>query len=200
MTVEQAKSCIWKLVSQYFAGASVIWSGQNIVKPVKPLVMLRLSNVQRSDFSIPQEEDGTLVKLYPTVALLTVNLFTLGKPTRAGTGKVATRINTALHDLSSFVNFLDSEYALAYMEEQNLQIMPQGATQDISELLDNTQYEYRAVQEFTIEFIQEVHGWAGVRTGEDFQPTDSGGGTKELADLITGWTDDVEIEGRNANE
>lgn len=200
MTVEQAKSCIWKLVSQYFAGASVIWSGQNIVKPVKPLVMLRLSNVQRSDFSILQEEDGTLVKLYPTVALLTVNLFTLGKPTRAGAGKVATRINTALHDLSSFVNFLDSEYALAYMEEENLQIMPQGSTQDISELLDNTQYEYRAVQEFTIEFMQEVYGWAGVRTGEDFQSTDSGGGTEELADLITGWTDDVEIEGRNANE
>lgn len=200
MTVEQAKSCIWKLVSQYFAGASVIWSGQNIVKPVKPLVMLRLSNVQRSDFSILQEEDGTLVKLYPTVALLTVNLFTLGKPTRAGAGKVATRINTALHDLSSFVNFLDSEYALAYMEEENLQIMPQGSTQDISELLDNTQYEYRAVQEFTIEFMQEVHGWAGVRTGEDFQPTDSGGGTEELANLITGWADDVEIEGRNANE
>lgn len=200
MTVEQAKSCIWKLVSQYFAGASVIWSDQNIVKPVKPLVMLRFSNVQRSDFSIPQEEDGTLVKLYPTVALLTVNLFTLGKPTRAGAGKVATRINTALHDLSSFVNFLDSEYALAYMEEENLQIMPQGSTQDISELLDNTQYEYRAVQEFTIEFMQEVHGWAGVRTGEDFQPTNSGGGTEELANLITGWTDDVEIEGRNANE
>lgn len=200
MTVEQAKSCIWKLVSQYFAGASVIWSGQNIVKPVKPLVMLRLSNVQRSDFSIPQEEDGTLVKLYPTVASLTVNLLTLGKPTRAGTGKVATRLNTALHDLSSFVNFLDSEYALAYMEEQNLQIMSQGATQDFSELLDNTQYEYRAVQEFTIEFMQEVHGWAGVRTSEDFQPTDSGGGTKELANLITGWADDVEIEGRNANE
>lgn len=88
-------------------------------------------------------------------------------------------MNTALNDIADLTNFLTSEYADAFYTKHDIALRPEGDAQDVSGLLD-TNYEYRAMQEYVVEFTQTANGLAGI-TRKDWKPTASGGGTKELA-------------------
>ena len=76
-------------------------------------------------------------------------------------------------------NFLTSDYADAFYEKYDICVRPEGDAQDVSGLVD-TSYEYRAMQEYVVEFTQTVQGFAGI-SSENWHPTASGGGTEELA-------------------
>ena len=73
--------------------------------------------------------------------------------------------------------------------------MPEGKTQDISALLNDNAFEYRALQEFSVEFVDKAFGHSGVTppSGEDFEQTPSGGGTPEQAQDETGWFERAKV-------
>lgn len=195
MTTEEMQTLFEQFVKSYFAGARVLWGETNQVKPFLPFVSLKLTNVSRliHPDTVGEEE---VCRRYLCSAQITVNLYTQGRkpPTSPGMTAPPSR-NTAVSDMQHFLCFLDSDEGQDFLAEHNLCILAQGNTLDVSALLNESKYEYRALQEFTVEFVDEVIGHAGITLpkGEVFKPTPSGGGTKEQAESETGWFHEVEL-------
>lgn len=226
MTVIQLKSCLFDMIARYFAGATVCWTEQGGVKSALPFVTLRLGSVQRERFPHVEHQGGVPVSLYPSQTLLEVMLYTKGA-VRTEPGRTPIAVNTALSDMQDFLNYMDSSLVQNMTERLNIALQTEGPTQDVSALLGANQYEFRALQEFTVDFLQEAHGAAGIApyipavTSPDAPPvnpdvppldpdvpqepeipaweqTASGGGTQILADACTGWFEDVEIRDEHA--
>lgn len=231
MTVGELRKVLYDVVKQYFVGAAVKWTNENSTKPAGPLVTLQLGNVRRELFSIVENRQGHPVKLYHSHAMLDINLYTPGGMGKAVPGMRPRVENTAVNDMQDFMSYMDSDYAMALLDAADVTVLPEGPTMDVSELIDSTQYEYRAMQQFTVEFIQNAAGVAGIvhiparpasgnppvdpggepdppdnpdnpiDTPEEILPdsstweqTSSGGGSRELAGMDTGWFEAAETE------
>ena len=162
MTVGELRETIRQVVKRYLVGASVKWIDENNIKPVGPLVTLQLRNIQRELFSIDENRQGRAVKLWHTRAMLDVNLYTPGAVGNAQPGIRPKAENTALNDMQDFINYIDSDYVYGILGPLDVTILPEGMAQDVSELVDNSKYEYRAMQEFTVDFIQNAAGVSGI--------------------------------------
>ena len=239
MTVGELREAIREIVKRYFAGAAVKWIDENNVRPTGPLVTLQLRNIQRELFAILENRQGHPVKLWHTRAMLDVNLYTPGGVSAVQPGIRPRADNTAVSDMQDFVSYMDSDYVYGMLGPQDVTILPEGPTQDVSELVDNAKYEYRAMQEFTVDFIQNAAGVSGILhiparqesaanpeapglpagpqpdpptdpgvpempddpalavplpDPDAWEPTASGGGSRELAEMDTGWFESVETE------
>lgn len=219
MTIGELRYVLHDVVKRYFVGASVKWINENNTKPAGPLVTLQLGNVHRELFSIMENRQGRLVKLYHSRAMLDVNLYTPGGTVKVQPGMRPKAENTAVNDMQDFVSYMDSDYAMGLLDAADVAVLPEGPTMDVSSLIDNVKYEYRAMQQFTVEFTQNAAGVAGIihipaapETGEppdhpdgtlpdaqlpdssSWEQTASGGGSQDLADLDTGWFEAAETE------
>ena len=103
-------------------------------------------------------------------------------------------VNTAVDDMVDFVNYMTSFHADDVYDLLNISVRPEGDVLDTSAVLDSD-YEYRAMQEFIISFVQETDGYAGIAKS-NWKPTPSGGGTAELANKTISDIDcrDIKIE------
>ena len=162
MTVGELREAIREIVKRYFAGAAVKWIDENNVRPTGPLVTLQLRNIQRELFAILENRQGHPVKLWHTRAMLDVNLYTPGGVSAVQPGIRPRADNTAVSDMQDFVSYMDSDYVYGVLGPQDVTVLPEGPTQDVSELVDNAKYEYRAMQEFTVDFIQNAAGVSGI--------------------------------------
>ena len=83
MTVEKLAEVLHSLVCGYFQGASVVWANTKKVKPLNPLVTMRLGPVSRSIHPNTKIIDGELCGYYPssTMLVLSSSLFTAMTPT-----------------------------------------------------------------------------------------------------------------------
>ena len=162
MTVGELREAVRTVVKQYFTGAAVKWIDENNVRPTGPLVTLQLRNIQRERFPIVENRQGHPVKLWHTRAMLDVNLYTPGAVGAAQPGIRPRADNTAVSDMQDFVSYMDSDYVYGMLGPQDVTILPEGPTQDASALIDNAKYEYRAMQEFTVDFIQNAAGVSGI--------------------------------------
>lgn len=239
MTVGELREAIREIVKRYFAGAAVKWIDENNVRPTGPLVTLQLRNIQRERFPIVENRQGHPVKLWHTRAMLDVNLYTPGGVSAVQPGIRPRADNTAVSDMQDFVSYMDSDYVYGVLGPQDVTVLPEGPTQDVSELVDNAKYEYRAMQEFTVDFIQNAAGVSGILhiparqesaanpeapglpagpqpappadpgvpempddpalavplpDPDAWEPTASGGGSRELAEMDTGWFESVETD------
>lgn len=195
MTTEEMQLLFEQLVKSYFAGASVRWCETNQVKPPYPLVALKLTNVSRSVHPDTYGEEE-VCRCYLCTGSLTLNLYTQGRCLPAQPGLTAPPArNTAVGDLQAFLCYLDSDAGQDFQSAHNLCILPEGKTQDVTALLNDNAFEYRALQEFSVEFVDKAFGHAGVTppSGEDFEQTPSGGGTPEQAQDKTGWFERAKV-------
>lgn len=182
MTIEEVKDALVEIISTYFPTTQIVWAEQRkLVKPSGTFIQLKLRNLGASLHSIKETENVVLCGYKPSKTMLEVQLFTRGatKTFVEGGEKVKVSVNTALNDIMELTNFLTSEYADAFYEKYDICVRQEGEAQDVSGLVD-TSYEYRAMQEYVVEFVQTVQGYAGI-SRDNWQPTASGGGTEELA-------------------
>lgn len=196
MTTEQMQRCFERLCGQYFVKANIRWGYTSLPKPVCPFLLLTLSGVHRDIFPTDDGEG----KIFLLSATVTADLYTPGRkfPTQPGRTPRPS-FNTAVSDMQSFLDYLLSEEGLCYQEEHDLSVLPQGDTVDVSALLNDSVYEYRARQLFTVNFAEETRGYAGITPPdkEEFEETPSGGGTQEQADSQIGWFNKVEVAEKN---
>lgn len=182
MTIEEVKDALVEIISTYFPTTQIVWAEQRkLVKPSGTFIQLKLRNLGASLHSIKETENDVLCGYKPSKTMLEVQLFTRGatKTFVEDGEKVKVSVNTALNDIMELTNFLTSEYADTFYEKYDICVRPEGEAQDVSGLVD-TSYEYRAMQEYGVEFVQTVQGYAGI-SRDNWQPTASGGGTEELA-------------------
>jgi hypothetical protein len=154
------KQKLYDLVRDYFGKATVIWGKVKVVSPAAPQIVLNMSGVTRHYSPITKWANGVLVLGYPSKTTLQVDLYTKGAPLQAAPGVVATYENTAVNDLTDFVNYLDSAYIDEWSERHDVSILCRQVT-DLTELINGTTWDYRAMAELEIGFTQTTIGHTG---------------------------------------
>jgi hypothetical protein len=149
--------------------------------------------------------NGIVFSAYPSDTTLTVDLYTKGKLTEAGYYE-----NTAENDLLDFVNFLDSVSTIEWSNKNDITIQLMSGVQDLSEIINDSQWQYRAMCEFSVDFTQWTADYYGILSEdsivfsnsgiptdvnrENRQQTASGGGEQELAEETTGAFEEIAPE------
>ncbi|MCQ2559159.1 MAG: hypothetical protein MJ157_00350 [Clostridia bacterium] len=176
MILEQVKQRVLGLVQFYFGEARVIWGGTNFIRPNLPLVELRLLAVSGGQFPNTAWTDGEIKAYYPAKATWEIILHTPGEMEADVPGQTVPTHNCALNDLLDFGDFLNSPFALDWSSEHNLTLFWTGKVEDISQVINDLRWEYRARAVFEVEFIRESMGQYGLVRNYGWKQTASGGG------------------------
>lgn len=201
-----------ELTQFYFKNATVIHVQQNhIAKQGKPLVTLCTGVVTRPLNPPVEIIDGRPVSFYPSSVSIQIDLFTMGQKKELAYGFTPVMENTAADDMMSFVNFLNSEMVIQYCHQKNIAIVVPNTVQDLTGLISDTSYEYRAMIEVTVYFTSVAVGYSGtlsessiVRAGSnnlndidiltpELLKTPSGGGNEDVIANETSYFSNVKI-------
>lgn len=202
VTLSELRGHVYGIVKHYFQGAMVIWSEQYAASPQLPLITLKMKDISLPSFPITTSNNNAPCAYYEATKVLEVNLYTKGKETTIEKRMTGSQ-NTAADDLLSFFMYLQSEYTLNQSMESNISIIPLGPVRDLTALVNDTRYEFRAMQEYEIRFVLENKGFSGQILNasphsepDRFEMTASGGGCQELYHKEAGYFEDVEIKER----
>lgn len=192
MRINELRSHVYDIIAEYFAGAAVIWAENKYVKPNLPFITLKMDNLSYAQHYITESDTDVSTNCKPSKIRLEVQLFTQGQEVEDEDGDTYYE-NTAINDMADFLSYIDSDYVLNICDGLDISITTEGDIQDVSALLNDTQYEFRAMQEFFVTFLQTSQGFAGIGR-EHWEQTASGGGTERLASMQTGTIERVEIK------
>lgn len=191
MNINGVRSAIYEIVSRYFAGAEVAWGDTNMTKPKLPFVTLKLGDVQRAMWPNKRYVDGEPFYDYPSQVRLTINLFTRGKKVLQGQD-MAIREDTSENDMMEFENFVNSDWFISWEKQKNIYIRPDGPVRPLTALINDTNWEYRAMAEFIVAYTEIASGATTV-----WSQNPSGGGSEELANITNGYFDHVVLDYEN---
>lgn len=167
MDVGEARQAIYDLTKYYFQSANVTYAKQSFrVKPSTPLVTLSFSSVSRPLNPPMKIIDGRPVSLYPSTMMVQIDLFTQGKQRDIAQGVTPVMENTAANDLVKFADFLNSEFAIQYCRRKDIAIVLLENVQDLTDLINDTNYEYRAMLELELRFTSYAIGYTGTLSVE----------------------------------
>jgi hypothetical protein len=155
---------MYDLVAEYFGGATITWGKVKGVSPNVPQVVLNMGTVTRSYQPITQHVGEVLVQSYPSKTTLQVDLYTKGAPSNTDPGMTAAFENTAVNDMTDFLNFINSEYVGDWCEINDVSILC-NTVSDLTELLNDVVWDYRAMLELELGFMQSAVG----RTGTSYE-------------------------------
>ena len=196
MTVFEARDILRSIVAVYFGDGHVFFAESKMAKRPEPYITVKLDTPGRDLFAGKVVDDkGYQRQSRRVVARAEINLYTKGRNIAKG-NRQAAYANTALNDMTLFLDFLESDEGIEEMNRQNIVILPNGQIRDLSALLnEGSQYQYRALLECDVSFTTTSYGRYGMDgiDPEDL-PSDSKGGGR---DMQTGpyVIDDAEIEG-----
>lgn len=202
MNVNEVRKAILELAQLYFKGATVTLARQSrIAKQGVPLVTIYTGVVNRPLYPPTQIIDGVPVSYYPSSVTVQIDLFTKGRKVDTEEGSTPIMENTAVDDLAAFVSFLNSEYVVQYCNKKDISIVVPNAVQDLTGLIDDTNYEYRAMVEVTVNFTTRAIGITGTMSADGgIAQTPSGGGNLGLLDVEGDYFEDVEINNKSVKE
>ena len=160
MTQSELKQKLYDLVSEYFRSAAVIWGKVKTVNPSVPLIVLNFGAVNRHYLPLTQNVNGVLVNGYPSRTTLQIDLYTKGAAINTSPGVTAAYENTAVNDLTDFLNFINSAFVDDWSELNDISISGKSVN-DLTELINGTTWDYRAMIELEIGFTQTAVGHTG---------------------------------------
>ena len=192
MKFTELRDVLFDFIQDYFAGAIVEWGELPLgTKPQNPFLSLKMGSMKRPQHFITETTNEAVRSYIPTTVPLKVELFTHGEQCKDEDGDIYF-VNTAMEDMADFVNYMISPYADDFYERYDICVRPEGDVKDTTAVRDSN-YEYRAMQEFVVTFMDESNGYAGISRA-NWKPTASGGGTEKLANK---QIMDVDPEGIN---
>ena len=208
MTQGQLKRALFELVTLYFGEdlVEVSWGMTKRVASGAPSVVLSMGDVARSYHPVESIAAGVAVQAYPSATTLQVDLYTRGERLSDEDGVTAAYENTAVSDLLAFVGFVNSGYAAEWAARNDVSILC-STVSDLSGLMNDSSWGYRAMAELEVSFTDYAVGHTGLmydgglpcdeggNAGGSgaYVPTPSGGGTQHLADQTAGWFGSAEI-------
>lgn len=173
MNLNQVKGKLYDITNLFFQGATVLWAEQSANKPEPPYVTLKTSGISKTFFPVVEGE----ASYYSCSTIWEVNLYTKGKQVVMEERVSSDYENTALSDMGEFVFFLESPALLdLFSNDLDIQLIP--PIRDLTALLNDTKYRYRAMAEFTVSYTEKVTGRYHLSNAEMI-PNSSGGGTKK---------------------
>lgn len=193
MNLMQAREALRRLVEFYFKNATVVYAKQSFrVKPSKPLVTLSFGRVTRPNNPPTKLIDGHPVSFYPTTVQVQIDLYTKGKEKEIVKGLTPVMENTAAEDLLAFVNFINSGYATQYCHENDIAVVPSNNVQDLTDLINDTNYEYRAMVEVELRYTSIAAGYSGMLSPSSFKFADGEPDGDLQRDGLIGFEPEIE--------
>lgn len=163
MKLSEARALFQELTQTYFSGATVVYANQSrAAKTGNPLVVISTGPVHRPLSPSYKTVDGVMVGHYLSRISLQVDLFTNGAPLTDEKDVVYAYENTAEDDMLAFVNFLDSPYVIGWCHDNDVSIVVDGDVQDLTGVVNDNNYEFRARVSIMYYFTQKVIGHAGM--------------------------------------
>lgn len=204
MTVSEARQCLYEIVREYYGNDHVFWAGAKLTRKPTPFVTIQFTGYTRQMFpphTMSEKEFWTAHRLIS--ASVDINLYTTGKNVSEGVFD-ASYANTALDDLENFAAYLDSDYvtekAQTFTGSDGTQdpyggmaILVDPNIKDMSALLKDSQFEYRAVCTLSVQFTDASSGAYG--QNENPALPDSSGGGSEYMVTDPSVTEQAEING-----
>lgn len=163
MRATDVRELFRQITKQYFAAATVIFSNQSrAAKPGLGLVVLTPGPVKRPYLPNYQQIDGTMIGCYQSRMTITVDLFTHGAPViddRNGTAVAYG--NTAMDDILSYMDYLNSQFVTDWSYINDVSVLMEGDAQDLTGIINDNNYEYRARVTVMFYFTQRAVGMTG---------------------------------------
>ncbi len=193
-----AKELFRSLTKEYFAGANVVLANQSrTAKQKVPLVVLTPGNVQRPQSANYTLVDDELIGHYLSRLSITVDLFTNGSPViDPDTGRTVSYEDSAVDDMLSFVDFLNSEHTVNWCHQNDVSILIDGDVQNLTGIVNDTSYEFRSRLTVLFYFTQKTVGASATLLESSLQyPT--GEKDPETQDPIYSPTEQPETESKS---
>lgn len=169
MRVGQANDIFRKLTADYFSRAETVFANQSRkAKPKIPLVTIKPGNVKRTTFSNSSIIGDTNISSYPSRIQYQVDLFTNGTPYVVD-GQTLYYENTAMEEIQSFIDFLNSDYVLTICRKNDVSILVEGDAQDLTGIVNDNNYEFRSRLTVLFYFTQTTVGSAAVLSEKSIQ-------------------------------
>ena len=187
MTYTEMKRAVHGITTAYFSGATVEMANTKSTKKGKPLVKL----AQSTKFPVEKFLDGELCSFYPTTAKLEVQLFTNG--VRLPNGAME---NTAVGDLTDYVNYMMSEMVTNELNQQSSIKIDQPAPGPDPGEPEEPSGPGTPVDPGTPDQPIDPSTPGQVlppHIEPEWTPTGSGGRNKEIAEKRTGYFTEVEV-------
>ena len=158
MTLSEAREFVRRLAEDYFGGYNVIFSNQSRVpKPGIPLVVLSVGPVKRPQAPINVDTDeGYIVGVYGTTFPITVDLFTNGTPVIDEDGQTVAYEDSSIDELTGFVDYINGPEGVDVCTANDVSLLVQNDIQNLTGLINDTNYEYRSRVDITVSFTHET--------------------------------------------
>ena len=182
MEIREMPKVIRQLLQIYYGDGHVFFVRSHRAVKVDPYVTLHYSghNRQTHASKIINPEDEYTRAYRDLEGSVEINLYTQGRNLAAADEEPVYE-NTAIADLEDFLEFLDSDAALEFMDKHEISILIDGDVQDVSAILHDSDYQYRAMVRLKVSFCEVSYGFFGQNDLERL-PNDSHGGS---VDMIT---------------
>lgn len=153
MNVSELRELFRQRAEEFFSGYEVVFSNQSrMAKPSVPLVTITFHNLTRPHTPIYIWKDGCPVGHYYSKIIVTIDLFTNGKPVSDESGVVVYE-NTAMDELLDFCDYLNGEVTLRWCCINDVTILIEQDAQDMTGVVNDNNYEYRARQDISLYFL-----------------------------------------------
>ena len=159
MDTMELKSTLYGVVARFFSGATVVWSEQIIPQPMPPYVTLKTGRINRTTFTLAADGDD---RYYQAELILEINLYTDGTAVFKEGAAVTNKANTAVGDLTDFLVFLESEATQDYLSDKGIAMEVLTPPNDVSQLINDVHFRYRAMTELTVYFPIKANGAYGM--------------------------------------
>lgn len=165
MRVSGVKRHFQSFTQMYFPNSDVVFANQSRQPKGRisnSLIIITPGNVKRPNTSVDEYIDGEIIANYHSRIAMTVDLFTKGSPLKNDEGEIFAYEDTSEDDLLSFVDFVNSKYALEWCKKHDISIAVEGDVQPLTGIVNDTTYEFRSRVVFVIYFTQKAIGFAPV--------------------------------------
>lgn len=194
VTVSELRNTMRELCELYFTGAIVTHTKQSFMaKQSKPLVTITMGSVSRPINPPVKIIDGRPVAFYAATVPVQIDLFTHGRQMDLAPGFTSVMENTAEDDMLSFCDFLNSEYAVQWCHRRDIAIVVPNTVTDLTGIINDTNYEYRAMIEAMVSFTMTSLGYSGtlsiesvkhIGISEEGEPYEYSGGDIQADDVF----------------
>ena len=165
MTVKanEAKELFRQLTEDFFEGYTVIFANQSrIAKPAIPLVTIRPGNVRRPQAANNEvNDDGNVIGYYLSTIPMTIDLFSNGTAIEDDDGNVVAYENTAIDEMTSYADYMNSPKGVSWCHKNDVSILITGEAQDLTGVVNDNNYEYRARLEVLFSFTHNTDAETG---------------------------------------
>ena len=190
MKVRAVQEAVREVVSDFFTGGTVWWTNQKMPRPKSPYIMLALQNFRRNQHGAEymDTETGYITRYTETTVSMVMDLY------EVGLNESETIKNTVLDDMESFIMFIESDAITDRLDALGIALaVRDNSIQELSDILNDAQFRYRARAVFDLRFQNDAvgpYGQNGITAGGA-----GGGGKSEYSEAEAEYFTAMEATG-----